>query len=897
MALEENVKQEIKDISSDVDCKREQWEKQKIIDLWNKLEWLNASQKRDDILESKRLLWEQKLWWSEQTLEDFLQKDIKSILEKKKAEWDASSNSSNTPESVQIFVNSIWKELQDLCWNKNDKVAILQVYLNSISDVNSKYANIPYDANRYNYKAWEEKRLFIDGILWPHTYNALRLATFGEELPKTEITRKQWYEFWREEPMIIWKDQPYIPLTLPRLDNNWNIESDKTIEIIDNPKIKWSIELLYLFYDWVSKKNNLSTDIDTEIINIMTDSKLYDNENQSANPLDWYIQAIKQLNIKIAWNNSDLKKWRDAITKFINGTETQQNAEISILNTLEYDVKSHEYVANYIASKYIDLSQDQYKYQMDNIKASTSDKDFSKYEKDIDKKWIEQKAVQKKFILETFNDAKKKATTPELQQELCQMFEVDYVSEVTPALIWQKAEVAIKLAEDEFKDSMFDNYFNKRFLEEKIRSDKASLDWMGNYSWKDKLTALFADIQWIWYLNPSSENLETAKFIGQMIAEEAACFAIWALTAWAWWILLKAALYWKRAMKIARLAKAVSRWARVSKFNQVKNLIRTVNMAEKWVRAERAATRWGRAINAGTTILGVSIQWAAFYEGTNTMQNIIKWVPMFQWWNDYPEITKSIAMFGAFKIVNSLVATQKLVTVAWKQFNANPFNKLLQIQNWDKVITKGMKIAWESLVWWWAIFAVEWVWEMIIDTDHDWTKEEFIQSVLMYMIFRWAWEVGKLRLWKNKKTGKPEIQKENPKQLTAPKEQKQITTKSEPKQLTEGKNNLNTEKAKTENNVTKKSESTKTETKLENQNNKNLEINKINDDISLLQREIQLQQNELNSAKLALNNISNRWKPRLEKTLKDNVFLRQQDIKFKQAELDKLILKRKMFTS
>ncbi len=779
MALEENVKQEIKDISGNVDCKREQWEKQKIIDLWKKLEWLNTSQKMDDIVESKRILWEQKLWESGQTLEDFLKTDIKTILEKKKAEWDANSNLSNTPESVQNFVNSIWKELQDLCWNKNDKVAILQVYLNSISDVNSKYANIPYDANRYSYKAWEEKRLFIDGILWPHTYNALRLATFGEELPKTKITRKQWYEFWREEPMIIWKDQPYIPLTLPRLDKNWNIESDKTIEIIDNPKIKWSIELLYLFYDWVSKKNNLSIDIDNEIMNIMTDPKLYDNENQSANPLDWYIQAIKQLNIKIAWDYSDLKKWRDIITKFINGTETQQNAEINILNTLEYDVWAHEYVANYISDKYIDLSQDPYKSQMDKIKTDTSDKDFSKYEKDIDKKWIEQKTVQKKFILETFNNAKAKANTTELQQELCQMFQVDDVSKVTPALIWQKAEEAISLAEDDFKDSMFDNYFNKRFLEEKIRSDKSNLDWLGNYSWKNQLESLFADIQWIWYLNPSSENIDTAKFIGQMVAEEAACFAIWALTAWAWWILLKAALYWKRAMKIARLAKAVSRWAKierkVSKFNQVKNLIRTVNMAEKSVRAQRAATRWGRAINASTTVLGVSISWAAFYEGTNTMQNIIKWVPMFQWWNDYPEIIKSIAMFGALKVVNKLVATQKLVTVAWKQFNANPFNKLLQIKNWDKVITKWMKIAWESLVGWWAIFAVEWVWEMIIDTEHDWTKEEFIQAVLMYMIFRWAWEVGKLRLWKNKKTGKPEIQKENPKAKKAVVENKNIS--------------------------------------------------------------------------------------------------------------------------
>jgi hypothetical protein len=34
-----------------------------------------------------------------------LRKDIKAVLEKKKAEWDAKSTSSDTPESVQSFIN------------------------------------------------------------------------------------------------------------------------------------------------------------------------------------------------------------------------------------------------------------------------------------------------------------------------------------------------------------------------------------------------------------------------------------------------------------------------------------------------------------------------------------------------------------------------------------------------------------------------------------------------------------------------------------------------------------------------------------------------------------------------------------------------------------------------
>jgi hypothetical protein len=72
---------------------------------------------------------------------------------------------------------------------------------------------------------------------------------------------------------------------------------------------------------------------------------------------------------------------------------------------------------------------------MESIKSSTTDKNFDKYAKEVDKKWIEQKSIQKKFILETFNNAAANAKTPEKKQELCQMFGVDDISKVTPGLI------------------------------------------------------------------------------------------------------------------------------------------------------------------------------------------------------------------------------------------------------------------------------------------------------------------------------------------------------------------------------------------------------------------------------------------------------------------------------
>gem|GEM_PF-6330233 len=121
-------------------------------------------------------------------------------------------------ETVRKFIREeIGSRLTVLCTNRDDVVAALQVYVNGINDVNNKHAQIPYDATKSysDYSTGTEKRLFIDGILGPHTYKALWLALFGHDLDKIVISRDVSYGFDRKEPRIIGKDQPYIPLTLP----------------------------------------------------------------------------------------------------------------------------------------------------------------------------------------------------------------------------------------------------------------------------------------------------------------------------------------------------------------------------------------------------------------------------------------------------------------------------------------------------------------------------------------------------------------------------------------------------------------------------------------------------------------------------------------------------------
>ena len=921
-----------KEIVNKLDCKLEKWEQEKIIDLGKELEKMKDQDQTKDILKiNVKTLWEQKMWNSDKTLKDFLEKDIKSVLEKKKAEWDAASNSSTDYDAVQKFKNKIGTELTTICWNgKTDKVMWLQIYLNALNDIAGKHATIPYTAKSYeDYKEGEEKRLFVDGYLGPHTYNALWLALFGQELPKTNITRKSWYDFERNKPRIINKDLPYIPLTLPKIDKTWKIESQKSIEIIDDPKIKWSIELLYLFYDWLAKKNDLKVDIDNEILKIMSDPNLRDNKNEFANPLDGYMKAIKELNIKLAGNNPDYKKWRDYITGFINIDTPISESEFNILSTLEYDIGVHEYVANYIAAKSIDLTKEPYKTKIDTIKTNTADKNYEEYEKEIDKKWIEQKAVQKKFVLDTFNTAKKNAQTPEQKTELCQMFWVSTFEEVTAWLIAEKTEKAISLAEGDFKSRMSDIYFSKRFLEEKIRSDKANLDWLGNYAWKDKLYTLFGDIQWLGWLNPSSENLDTTKFIAQMIAEEAACFAIWAVTAGAGTLILNSALYGRRAIKIARLARAVNRWAtverKISKFNQLKNIVRTVNLAEKTVKAERSLSWAGKVINATTFAAKIGVEWVWFYQASNAFQNIFDGKSTFEWWDNLPENIKSIAMMWALRAVNWLVATKKIVSLWWKAYNINPFNTLAT-KNTDKIFTKAVKIWWESLVGWTAIFAVEHTWDMLIEQDpqHPWTKEEFIQAVLMYMVFRWIWEAGKLKITKNKKTLQPEIQKElpphlEPKELPLHPEPKELSPHPELKELLPNRikeieaqlkpindrlaelnksweynmpegQQLRQEKAKL---TLERNRLLDSQKKIETQ--KKVVEKKLTPEqkikarkIEELQTEIEWQKNELSVAREKYKTAMEKWNTKMEKILGQNIFYREQDIKFLQAQLNKL---------
>ena len=119
---------------------------------------------------------------------------------------------------------------------------------------------------------------------------------------------------------------------------------------------------------------------------------------------------------------------------------------------------------------------------MDKIKTNTKDKGYVEMQQEVNKKWIEQEKIQRSYILDTLNNAKKDAKTPEQQQALCAMFGVATVAEVTAGLIAQKTDDAIDVAQKEFKTQMLDRYLTKRFLEDNVRGDLKNLSSMtGQY--------------------------------------------------------------------------------------------------------------------------------------------------------------------------------------------------------------------------------------------------------------------------------------------------------------------------------------------------------------------------------------------------------------------------------
>ena len=190
------IQKKIDSATEHLNCSWETWEKQALKTLDTSLSSLKD--KKDIHKENIQYLWKQNIESKWKSIDAFLQKDIKEQLLPSRKVLDDLTKTMETlsPEAqrqaVRDFIHKeIGAKLTVLCKNRDDVVAALQVYVNWINDNNGKHAQIPYDASKSykNYSTGSEQRLFIDGILGPHTYKALWLALFGQDLDKIFIRK------------------------------------------------------------------------------------------------------------------------------------------------------------------------------------------------------------------------------------------------------------------------------------------------------------------------------------------------------------------------------------------------------------------------------------------------------------------------------------------------------------------------------------------------------------------------------------------------------------------------------------------------------------------------------------------------------------------------------------
>jgi len=808
MAVEKKTQEEIKEISGKIDCKRESWEKQKIIGLGTKLEWLNAPEKKDDMKQCKDLLWAQKLWTTEKTLDTFLQKDIKALLQPIKEEMDKKSSDAKTYEAVQEFTKEIAQKLTEICWTNTDKVALLQVYINAINDVNGKHAVIPYNAAKYQYAEGEEKRLFVDGFLGPHTYNALRLAAFGEELPQIKKGPDTWYIKEDGTVYLPWVDGKYKPYLV---DKSWySVEWGKEKELpIDYQRLNLCLEFYEIWKEWAvsmgNSRNKLNssrfrnegkmikdkiTDMDTLISDyakLMNDGtykpenlnnlytalfdKMYEAEDIEDVLWEWDVKKIEQ----IVKNFQDPKEYKakeldildisrrklgDAILDSI-WFEWWGNSEWVKAKLLERILERNDFsnIGQILAdAKTIQLIKAGTKRTAELMKKmkewSISDKYATEIVKEINKKYTEIQTKNTKNKEQYIALIASQAKDASDQEKLIAAWNDEAEKEGSWRVIVTDRTDYLGTA----ADAMVEESTNAATLlllqglmvEAKIRQMIDAWDAAAN----DKDIAMMKDIVGIGFRDISDENLDYAVEAGQTIA-------LSVVTMGAWGIAARLAL---AAAKIGSTAiKATKRWTRIVAW--AKKLSEGGRLARWAYKSAKVAKRW----------FSTAFEWAAFYEWSNLATNIV--LPdrtLFENADNRRELAKTAAFVGVLKWIWTGLAKLNLGTTAKTLINTNGLKIGMPKSLLPKAIFEN---AWKMLVQGWILTTTSQTVEVIFGWDFHPTWEEFIQACMLSRVMDGAGKLKDVKKLEIKKTDrwievKPVVEKTWPekkvkKELTA----------------------------------------------------------------------------------------------------------------------------------
>jgi hypothetical protein len=262
---------------------------------------------------------------------------------------------------------------------------------------------------------------------------------------------------------------------------------------------------------------------------------------------------------------------------------------------------------------------------------------------------------------------------------------------------WMDINQATELVEQQYKQSIIDSFVWSYARNEILLS---YVEWLSEtwnwhwYEWENKLMEMFSDIQWIWYLDASDSTLDSIAFWSKegfyILGTQIIAIAAWAVTMWAGYVWVNAAVWWTRWYRWIRALQTVSTIANSGS--------RIARVAQVW--------RWW-AMSA--------VWWASFYTWYAWVQSVAEWENMYSWeW-----LWESILYTWAFRALSA---------IPWLRLD--PSKPLSQQKLRLTRATTLDAIAFSS-IW----LTLEWV----LLEPGEWNAELIMQAIVMAAIFRTWW--------------------------------------------------------------------------------------------------------------------------------------------------------------
>ncbi len=270
---------------------------------------------------------------------------------------------------------------------------------------------------------------------------------------------------------------------------------------------------------------------------------------------------------------------------------------------------------------------------------------------------------------------------------------------------WLNAQEASDIVDNQYKKSIIDSFVGSYTKNQLLLAYVEWLEQTSNWHWyegENKMLEMFSDIQWVGYFDASDSTLDSLAFWSKewffILGTQVIAIAAWAVTMWAGYVWVNAAVWWARWYRWVKALQTVSRAANAwNKF------------AQAW-RFWAMSAVWGSAFNV--------------------------WYQAAQWENPFTSTDwymESILFTWAFRAVWAL--SNRLW---WWIDTTKPLaTQAVQLSRLTALDTVAF-----SSIWLW----LEWV----LLEPGEWNAELIMQAIIMSAAFRmaWAW-AQRLRMRRN----------------------------------------------------------------------------------------------------------------------------------------------------